>query len=283
MAPPPRLCLNRTKILHVLAYSTCQPGEISANNPYAFLVFDATIGNTIAAIKAMKKEYPNVKKVAVATPDDGAIPYLMPKVKKVLESYGYTMVGDPVAFPNEMEDFSPIAAKINSIKDAQGVFIINGAPAGFGLIAKGLRSLGNYEPLSIPTVATCAEIMQIAGQEAATNIITTSYTPDVKGNPPLLDELYDKAGKKPPIFLNTTTGLWTLAKIIQAADSIDPAVVKAKWESMDKVETLFGTGIISGDETYGIRHHAVGHPAQYEKLVKGKVVYGGWIDVGAIP
>ncbi len=62
-----------------------------------------------------------------------------------------------------------------------------------------------------------------------------------------------------------------------------PEVVKAKWESMDKVDCLFGTGIFSGDQTYGIKHHAVGHPLPYQKLVNGKVVYGGWIDVGAIP
>jgi hypothetical protein len=52
---------------------------------------------------------------------------------------------------------------------------------------------------------------------------------------------------------------------------------------MDKVETLFGTGYVSGDETYGIKKHAIGHPLPYQKVVNGKVVFGGWNDVGPIP
>jgi hypothetical protein len=60
-------------------------------------------------------------------------------------------------------------------------------------------------------------------------------------------------------------------------------VVKAKWEIMDTVETLFGTGILSGDETYGIKNHAIGHPMPYQKLMNGEVSPGGWVDVGAVP
>jgi hypothetical protein len=70
---------------------------------------------------------------------------------------------------------------------------------------------------------------------------------------------------------------------MKAADSIDPEAVKTKWESMDKVDTIYGPGIISGDETYGIKHHAVGNPFAYEIMMNGKVTFGGWVDVGAIP
>ena len=85
------------------------------------------------------------------------------------------------------------------------------------------------------------------------------------------------------MFLLNPNGLWALYKIMQAANSLDPAVVKAKWESMDKVDTLFGPGIICGDETYGIRHHAIAHPVPYSKLVKGEVVNGGWIAASPVP
>ena len=106
------------KILHISGYNTCQPGEMDASTPYGFLAFNASIGTSISIIKAMKKEFPNVKKVAIVTPDDGAVPYLIPKIKKILANMGYTVVGDTVPYPNEMEDFSPIAAKLNAIKEA---------------------------------------------------------------------------------------------------------------------------------------------------------------------
>ena len=115
---PPRFLMRgfspvfeEAKVLHVLAYYIAQPGELDASTPYGFLGYNASIGNTMTAIKGMRKEYPNVKKIVIVTPDDGAVPYLIPKVKKMLEISGCTVVGDTIKFPNQMEDFSPIAVK----------------------------------------------------------------------------------------------------------------------------------------------------------------------------
>jgi len=41
--------------------------------------------------------------------------------------------------------------------------------------------------------------------------------------------------------------------------------------------------VLSGDPTYGIKHHAVGYPFSYRRVLDGKVVSTEWIDVGAIP
>ena len=75
----------------------------------------------MTAIKGMRKEYPNANKIVIVTPDDGAVPFLIPKVKRMLEISGCTVVGDTIKFPNQMEDFSPIAVKINAVKDADAV------------------------------------------------------------------------------------------------------------------------------------------------------------------
>jgi branched-chain amino acid transport system substrate-binding protein len=270
------------KVLHVLGYYTAQPGELDETTPYAFLAYSASIGNTMAVIKAMRKMYPDAKKIVIATPDDGAVPYLIPKVKKMLEVVGCTPVGDVIRFPNQMEDFSPISAKINAVKEADATLIIHGAPAAFGLITKGLRALGNTKPITINAITSIEEIQAISGKEAANNLLTVAFSPLAKGNPPLIDELYKKAGSKPPMGINTASDLWVLAKMIQAANSLDPTVVKAKWESMDTVDTLFGKGMIGGDETYGIKHHVVSHPMSYQGIVNGKPV-AGWLEVGRIP
>ena len=70
---------------------------------------------------------------------------------------------------------------------------------------------------------------------------------------------------------------------IEAAQSLDPTVVKAKWETMDKVETFQGTGRMCGDETYGLKHHAVSHPQPFQMMKDGKVVNAGLVDPGVIP
>jgi branched-chain amino acid transport system substrate-binding protein len=185
-----------------------------------------------------------------------------------------------------MEDFSPIGAKLNAIKEADAYFMLNGSPIAAGLIAKSLRALGNDKPYVHQGAPHVREIMAIAGKEAANNIISFGPTPHAPGNPPILDEIYDRSSKirdMPSFYLLTPNGLYVLLQVIQAADSLDPSVVKAKWESMDGADSLYGKATFGGDETYGLKHHAVGHPMSYSKLVNGKVVYGGWVDPGRIP
>ena len=63
--------LNPNKVMYVLSYATTQPGALGADYPYGFLGNDASVGYAIVAMKAMKKEFPNAKKVALMMPDDG--------------------------------------------------------------------------------------------------------------------------------------------------------------------------------------------------------------------
>ncbi len=270
------------KVLHVSGYNSSQPGEMDASTPYGFLGFNCTMGLLGGVMKVMKKDLPNVKKVVLTSADDGAIPYIIPLVKKALAAKGYTAI-DVVTFPNEMEDFSPIAAKANAIKDADAYMNLLSSPVAIGGIIKGLRSLGNTKPVICVQTVPVSEILAICGKQAGDNVMVSAFIPLAKGNPPLVDEVFNRTGKKPPMFLLNPNGLWELAKVIQAANSLDPAVVKAKWESMDKVDTLFGPGIVCGDETYGIKHHAVVHPVPYSKLVKGEVVNGGWVEATPVP
>ena len=189
---------EQNRVMHVSGYCSNQPGEMDATTPYGFLAFDASIGTSIAAWKATQKVFPNVKKFAVVTPDDGAVPYLVPLAKKLMAEHGFTMVDDAVAFPNEMEDFSPIAAKLNAIKGADAVFVLNGSPVHVGLIAKGLRALGNTKPIIYQGLSSGADIMAVAGAEASNDILSMGLWPLAKGNPPLLDEIYNRSGQKCP-------------------------------------------------------------------------------------
>jgi branched-chain amino acid transport system substrate-binding protein len=274
---------EQNKVLHVSGYNSNQPGEMDKTTPYGFLGFDASIGTSIAAWKVAKKEYPKIKTFAVATPDDGAVPYLVPIIKKLMADYGYSIVGDVIPYPNEMEDFSPVAAKLNAIKGADAFFILNGAPVHHGNIAKGLRAMGNNKPIILQSLAPAEAVMSVAGKAASNDITCMGLTPGAKGNPKLLDEVWEKNGKKLPIFLFNPNGLWVLAKVIEAADSLEPDVVKAKWETMDKVDCLFGKCEFGGEKTYGLKGHAISHPLPYQKIKDGKVIYGGWVNVERIP
>jgi hypothetical protein len=235
----------------------------------------------MVAVKAMKKEFPNVKKVAFVTPDDGALPYLVPKAKMILELNGYTML-DTIGLPNEIVDFSPMAVKLNAIKDADATLHINGAPQSIGNTIKALRELGNIKPYITTMDGDGNDLLALIGK-TATNVVCLGVQPNHPANPPLIKAIWDRGGRKPPLFVFQSNALWMLTRVIEASDSLDPSVVKAKWESMDKIDTIYGPGVMCGDQTYGIKHHAVSHPFSYSKIMDGKVTFGKWIDPGLIP
>lgn len=220
-------------------------------------------------------------------PDDGSIPYLTPIVKKIFAANGLTMVGDTIGYSNELVDYNPIAAKINALEEADAVFQLNGIAPHVANIVKGLRDLGNKKPYAGVIPSLLNDVVNIAGVDATVDVFTVGATPNDPGNPPLMNEMSkritDKYGKGTSIYLQGANSIWVLKQAIEAAQSLDPTVVKKKWETMDKVETFHGEGRMCGDETYGLKHHAVSHPMPFQVLKDGKVVSGGFVDPGVIP
>ena len=269
------------KILNVPGFCTTQPGELDASTPFTFVSNNASIGNILVAIRAMQTEFPEVKKVVFVTPDDGALPYLAPKVKKLLEQKGYTLV-DTIGLPNDIVDFSPIAVKLNAIKGADAVLHVNGAPQSIGNTIKALRELGNMKPYITTMDGDGNDLLALVGKNA-TNIVCLGVQPNHPDNPPVIKEIWKKGGQTPPLFVFQSNALYMLVKAIEAADSLDPVVVKEKWEIMDTIDTIYGPGIMCGDETYGIKHHAVSHPFSYSIIMDGKVTFGNWAPTGVIP
>lgn len=277
---------EQNKILHVSGYITGAPGELGPDTPYGFVGHNCAISGAAATVKAMKKEFPNVKKVAIALPDEGTLSFVMPKHLKAIEREGYTVVGDIVGYPNELEDFSSITAKLNSIQDADGYLLLNGAPPHLGNILKGLRELGNNKPCGTSSLVSCDIIGALAGPAGATGAISLAITPKAPGNSTELNKIIDSLGpqyeEQRVIYMMTGNALWILTKMIEAAQSLDPTDVKNKWESTNDVQTPFGKGIICGAETYGIKH-AVVHPMPYQKLTNGVVSPGGWVEIAPLP
>lgn len=273
------------KVLHVSTWHVLMPGEMDETTPYGFLGYHAVVGEFIGSMTAMKKVYPNVKKLAFTLPDDGAIPYLIPVIKKLAEDGGYKVVGKPVGYPNEMTDFSPIAAKLNAIKDADAYFILNGIPPHIASIVKGLRELGNTKPVIRDGNINCNDILAIAGAAAATNVLTGGITAGLPENPPMVNEIYKRLKARygdNPLNLENANGLYVLVQAIENAQSLDTTVVRDTWEKMDTIDTLFGKGYMGGEEIYGIRH-AVSNPHSIQQLIDGKIISHGWIEVGPVP
>jgi branched-chain amino acid transport system substrate-binding protein len=275
------------KVLHIFNYCICDPTSINSNTPYAFVGDDGPVGQAIAMFKIAKKEYPDAKTVALVCPDDGSAQFLIPKYKPVLATMGYTVLnnGEAVSFPNEMQDFTPIADKLNALKP-DIIIQTSTTPTSVGGIVKGLRALGNKVPFICNNFGGIPSILDLIGAQGSTNYISLSYYADDPNNPPLFKELISRMPPKSFVTFSYANCLYTLTQIIQKANSIDPDAVKAAWESTETVETIFGTGVMGGEQTYGLKNHAVGVPVPYQKVMDNKVLtlpYNDWMDVGKIP
>lgn len=272
------------KVITVMGFCTNQPGELDKTTPYAFLGHNSNIGEALASLKYLKQNYPKVKKLVVVTPDDGAIPYLAPILKRLFAENGFEMVGEPIGYSNETMDYNPIAAKINAVKDADAIFHKNGISLSAGGMVKALRNMGNTKPYASSLPAPLSEIVAIAGKTASKDVFGCAVTPVDPANTPLMNEIgkrvLAKYGKDTTINFMSANGLWILKQAIEAAGSTDPVAVTAKWEAMDKVDTLFGPGRMCGDQIYGIKHHVVSYPQPMQRVKDGSVVSAGLIDPG---
>ena len=275
------------EVLRVLTWCVNTPGELDASSPYAFLGGNGSVLTSMAATKYLKKQYPQVKKVAIVTPDDGAVPYAVPVAEALLKAEGIKVIGKPIAYPNEMQDFSPIVAKLNAIKEADAIFMVNGLVPHMGAIVKGLREVGFTKPYAGSLPARIGQVQNIAGKEAMKDVFSIAYTPGDQDMPPVAKEIIKritaKFGENYQLEMSGPNALWILKEVIEAADSLDPNAVKKKWESMDSVETIFGPALIGGDKTFGLKHHVVGSPQPIQISSNGKEECAGWMDLGRIP
>jgi branched-chain amino acid transport system substrate-binding protein len=268
------------KVLHVTGYNIQAPGLLDAKTPYNFTAYNSVAACALAAIKTIQKEYPNAKKMAVLTPDDGAGQFIVDFDKKTFPQYGFSL-SDATLFPNDTQDFGPLAAKLNA-SDADCYWMQNSLVPMVGSNLKALRQLGNTKPLIVSVNMQGEDIIKYA-EAAATNVMSLGFTLDDPTNTPLLKELLKRSNNSTPVNIDNSNGLYALIQVIQAANSLDPDVVKAKWESLDTLDTPYGTGVLCGDQNYGIHHHAISHPMPYQHVRDQKIFSHGWIQTPPIP
>lgn len=271
---------EQSKVLHVLSYNTLQPSEMGPDTPYAFLGMDLVAQQSIS-LKALLQLYPDVKTIAIATADEATVPYIVPAAKDLAARMGLTIAGDPVLFSNNLDDFNPIATKLNAL-EADAVWFILGTPPGYGSIIKGLRTLGNTAP-----IVFCAEahtMLAIVGPEMATGLVVPgSFQYQATGNTPLIDKILGMGDTKRMWFGMAPNGLYMLKQAIEAADSVEPDKVKAAWEAMSTIPTLYGDAVPSGESLFGMKGHAWAYPWSVAHIMNGQIEYIGWVAPDPAP
>jgi branched-chain amino acid transport system substrate-binding protein len=277
---------EQNKVLHIFNSTTTSRLEMGPDWPYAFTADDSALDFSTVEFKIGQKEFPNAKTCVMILPDDGTEPYLMPSVIPILQSMGYTILNDgkAILYPNDMQDFSPIVSKLNSL-NPDIMFQPEAAPPAVYGILKGMRAVGN-DAVYIATLfpGDPNNVIAAVGAEAATNFACLNYTKDDPGYPQILKDLITKLSPNAPFFTFTLGNcLMVLTNVMKAANSLDVDKIKTKWESMDTIEGVYGKGTVGGEKTFGARH-SVTWPEPYNKFMNGQIFKNlPWINPGPTP
>ncbi len=263
---------EQNKVLHVANYNGLNPAEMNKDTRYAFLGLDP-ITQQSAALKALKLYYPNVKNVALAS-EDATFPAFEPHFRALVERTGLTLAGEPILYATQAEDYNPIAAKIKALNPDAVWMPIGIDPTYFGIV-KGLRTLGYQGPITFPVDAP--SVVGALG-DSATGIvgILSKQVEDPYIAAPM-KRLLLMGDPKRHVFGLAPNALYLLKHAIEAADSLDPTVVRDKWETLTSLPTLYGDGFPSGNQLYGLPNHAWAHPIPVCLINDGKVEYKPWI------
>jgi ABC-type branched-subunit amino acid transport system substrate-binding protein len=278
---------EQNKVIHVFNYTSSDPKEIGPDSPYAFVGDTSAVDFARTLAQIGKKNFPNAKTVALVHPDDGSAGVLVPKEAAELADLGYTVVNKDsvILYANDLQDFSPIVAKINAL-NADAVLQSASAPNAVYGILKGMRAAGK-QTVYLPSVAgDFGALLKAVGTENATNLGSLYYHRGDPNNPPMLKTLDARVPS------DVAQVSWTLANTltvlvneIKLAGTLDVDKIKTSWEAHGTLDNcLYGTGAAGGLKIYGLKNHAISFQQPYGLLQDGKIVADlPWIDPGPTP
>jgi branched-chain amino acid transport system substrate-binding protein len=242
-------------------FNNASPNEMGPKFPLKFVGGNCYLSGIKASLDYLKQTQPNVKTFAFTAIDDGTLKTLTPVLEGMASADGLTMVGGGViGFTFDLTDMTPICQKLVALNpDAvmQGAMTITSE----GMVTKGCRALGYTGSMfgCIPGAAD-QELAVIGAQN-----MEGYFLPGFPGDPTLTSLPQNavdliklgiaKYGKFNMTHFQGANGLYSMVMAIQAAQSLDPKVVAAKWETMTSIDTPYGPGTMGGLQTYGVNHN----------------------------
>jgi branched-chain amino acid transport system substrate-binding protein len=266
-------------VIRVAYYNCGTPDEYGPNTPYTFICNDTTLDYMTPNMQYMREAYPNLKTIAVLTPDDGAPQFFEPVFNQKAAAEGLESLGF-VLWSLDTTDFVPVT--LNALgTEPDAIFLINGWPIHMGSMLKAAREAGFTGP-----VFACHEdpydILEVAGPAASTEFYVHNIVPDSPEMTDMIKEINERArakyDKTSPTYVWGFNAPYCLIQAIEEADSLDPDVVKDSWEKMGSIDTAYGDGRMGGMSTFGI-NHTVSYPMPLTALQDGEVVWIMWQEV----
>lgn len=269
-------------IMNIMSQNNLDFTAMGTDWQYAYSFFNAAPAQFAAALTFVQEEYPDATKVVYCCDDNGSNAEQAALVQAVCEELGLEYVDSPIVFDAEATDFSAIALQlINSDAD---VFIGNGDVNNTGSILKELRNSGSDMVCACVVGSSASMLLDACGLSDVSRAFTMGIDPeDTENNTDIFNAVYslfkeeygeDTAASWCGASINN---MYVLLQLMQGAGSVEVEDVRAYYDSITEVDTLYGTGSIGGTETFGI-NHIVAHPNSITYLEDGQVISYGSVE-----
>ncbi len=163
--------------------------------------------------------------------EDATYPAFEQDFNGVVTRTGLTLAGDPVLFATNAEDYNPVASKINA-QNPDAVWLAIGIDPSFFGIIKGLRTLGYEGPIGFPIDAPSAIGALGDAATGLVGILSKQLVDPYIAAP--MKRLLEMGDPNRHVFGLAPNALYMLKYAIEAADSLDPTVVRDKVGDADQ-------------------------------------------------
>ena len=269
-------------VMNIMAQNNMNHSVMNAETKYSYSFSNACTSQFSTALDVIKDNYPEVKSVVYCCDDNAVNAEQAALVEEACKRVGLEYNDAFIVFDGETTDFSSIALKI--INSGADCFIGNGTPDNISGLIKEVRSAGS--DMLCAAVITLGPGALIGGSGLSDLSGAFTFGSDIatpENNTETFNELYklfvETYGEDNATAWNGACmdNLYNLLQLMQGAGSTDVEAVRSYFDSVDSIETLFGTGVKCGEKTFGTAH-LIAHPNHAMKAENGQVVYMGTYD-----
>lgn len=267
-------------VLRLSNYTCATPEESGPKFPLTFFM-NSNVQAARSMFTWLKKNYPNVKTIALSHPGDGGGENRRKHLEPIANELGLKIVFSG-EWPGETMDFTPFVKKALDNKPDAYVFT-DGWAYHVGAQIKALRSVGFTGPVFSTDSEIVSEVLAVSGPELTEGYAAASWDMDDANMKPVFKKDFltycKKAGKSNAWLAWGWNNLWVLTQAIQQANSLDPVKVAEYLHKGAKgVKTLFGPATISGQKTLGSKS-AICTPQAIFVAKGGKPAFVQWVQV----
>lgn len=240
-----------TEANKVITFVSCQsPKSLGPERPFAFRALPLMGENVPPMFKWIKEKYPNVKKMAVLSPNDETGWTVNAEYMWVGKKYGFNTVAEEY-FQRNTNDFYPLLTRV--LKNQPDLLAMSGGTGDIGLILKQARQMG-YKGLAYSSAGHDADkLCKVAGKENAEGYLHSALTITPGPIKKWHDEYMARWGEWGEASV-LATALDIIVQGLQKADSLDPTKVLKAIETTTPNSRLFGPVKWGGKKRYGIPH-----------------------------